>query len=101
MLAARLYGPEDLRVEDVPLPAQPGKGQVLLRVKAVGICGSDLHTYRHARIGDTRLESPLIPGHEFSGVVEAVGQDAIDGQGRPLAVGRSVAVDPAQPCWKC
>jgi len=101
MLAVRLHGPAELRVEEVARPGQPGPGQVLLRVKTVGICGSDLHTYKHAQIGDTRIEGPLILGHEFAGVVEAVGQGGGDGEFRPLQVGTRVAVDPAQPCGQC
>jgi L-iditol 2-dehydrogenase len=101
MLAARLHGPADLRVEQVPHPGRPGPGQALLRVTAVGICGSDLHTYQDARIGDTALQSPLILGHEFAGVVEAVGPAALDGNFRPLEIGARVAVDPAQPCGRC
>ncbi|MFI5382336.1 MAG: zinc-binding dehydrogenase, partial [Tepidisphaerales bacterium] len=101
MRAARLYGAADMRVEDVPHPDPPGPGQVLLRVGAVGICGSDLHTYLHGRIGDTALQGPLILGHEFGGVVEAVGADAVDGEFRPLAAGTPVAVDPCQICGQC
>jgi len=74
MLAARLHGPADLRVEELPHPGPPAPGHVLLRVTAVGVCGSDLHTYKHAQIGDTRLGGPLVLGHEFAGVVEAVGK---------------------------
>jgi L-iditol 2-dehydrogenase len=74
---------------------------VLLKITAVGVCGSDLHTYRHARIGDTPLEGPLVLGHEFAGVVEAVGPGALDGEFRPIAPGTGVAVDPAQPCGRC
>lgn len=101
MLAARLYGPRDLRVEHVPEPAAPGAGEALLRVKTVGICGSDLHTYLDGRIGDTALASPLVLGHEFGGVIEAVGTDARDGNDQPLRIGQRVAVDPATPCWRC
>jgi L-iditol 2-dehydrogenase len=101
MLAARLHGPSDLRVERVPHPGAPGRGDVLLRVKTTGICGSDLHSYADARIGDTPVENPLILGHEFSGVVEAVGADASDGHFEPLKPGTRVAVDPAQPCGRC
>jgi L-iditol 2-dehydrogenase len=101
MLAARLHGPRDLRVERVPLPGPPAEGQVLLRVRATGICGSDLHSYQDARIGDTVIESPLVIGHEFSAVVEAVGPRASDGCHLPLGVGTRVAVDPAQPCGRC
>lgn len=101
MTAVRLHGPRDLRVETVPHPGPPGPGQVLLRITATGICGSDLHTYKDARIGDTVLQAPLILGHEFAGIVEAVGPDAFDGNFEPLAPGTRVAVDPAQPCGRC
>jgi len=117
MLAARLHGPEDLRVEELPHPGPPGPGDVLLRVKAVGICGSDLHTYRHAAIGDIRLEGPTILGHEFAGVVEQVGPGGekgtgtsgtrsqspfpLDGNFQVLEPGTRVAIDPAQPCGRC
>ena len=101
MQAVRLHGPADLRVEDVPHPGPPGPSSVLLRVKTVGICGSDLHTYLDGHIGDTHLKAPLILGHEFSGVVEAVGQDALDGNFQPIQPGSLVAVDPAQPCGRC
>ena len=84
MLAARLHGPHDIRVEEVPVPSQ---GEVLVHVHATGICGSDLHTYLNGRIGDTQLEAPLILGHEFAGM--------------RLDTGQRVAIDPAQPCHQC
>ncbi|MCL4297761.1 MAG: alcohol dehydrogenase catalytic domain-containing protein [Anaerolineae bacterium] len=103
MTAVRLHGPSDMRVEQIPHPGPPGPGEVLLRVTAVGICGSDLHSYKDARIGDVALQSPLVLGHEFAGVVEAVGPgpDNLDGNFHSLAPGLRVAVDPAQPCWHC
>lgn len=101
MLAARLHGPRDLRVERVPHPGAPGRAQALLRVKTTGICGSDLHSFLDARIGDTAVEKPLILGHEFSAVAEAVGPQSLDGNHRPLKPGTRVAVDPAQPCHHC
>ncbi len=101
MRAARLYGPRDLRIDQIPAPGLPGPGQALLRVTAVGICGSDLHTYMDGRIGDTTVQEPLILGHEFAAVVVAVGDEAHDGNFRPLAAGTRVAVDPAQPCGRC
>mgnify|MGYP001039492258 CR=1 FL=1 len=101
MLAARLYGPRDIRIEETPPPGEPERGEILLTVKAVGICGSDLHTYLDGRIGNTSVNSPLILGHEFGGVVAAVGPEALDGNGDPLRPGQRVAVDPATPCWHC
>jgi L-iditol 2-dehydrogenase len=95
MVGVRLHGPRDLRVEKLPDPARPGPGEALVRVHAAGICGSDLHTYLEARIGDTKLEGPLVLGHEFAGTVEAVGSDG------SLEPGMRVAVDPARPCGAC
>jgi L-iditol 2-dehydrogenase len=101
MWAARLYGAKDIRVEQIAAPREPRAGEVAIRVKAVGVCGSDLHTYADGRIGDTAVQSPLVLGHEFGGVVEAVGAEALDGLDQPLRVGQRVAVDPAVPCWRC
>jgi|FLYN01.1.fsa_nt_gi L-iditol 2-dehydrogenase len=101
MLAARLYGPRDIRIDDVPEPPPPGPGQIILRVTAVGVCGSDLHNFVDGRIGDTIVETPIILGHEFAGVVEAVGENARDGLDNPLVPGQRVAVDPATPCYRC
>src|SRR5262245_6832280 len=101
MLAARLHGARDLRLEPVSRPGAPGRGEALIRVTATGICGSDLHLYQDGRIGDTGIRSPLIIGHEFAGVVEAVGPESTDGNFEPLKPGTRVAVDPAQPCGHC
>lgn len=101
MLAARLYGPRDVRIDEIPAPGVPGPDEALLRVHAVGICGSDLHTYADGRIGDTQVQSPLVLGHEFGGVVLEAGPEAYDGLGQPLRAGQRVAVDPATPCRRC
>jgi L-iditol 2-dehydrogenase len=85
MKSVRLYSPGDLRLQDEAIPI-PGNDQQLVHVKAVGICGSDLHWFTEAGIGDARLEKPLVLGHEFSGETED---------------GRRVAVDPAIPCGYC
>lgn len=94
-IAARLHGPADLRVEEVSHPGAPQGGEVLLRVLSTGICGSDLHPYESGTIGDTLLGSPLTLGHEFSGVIEEVGE------GVSLKSGTRVAVDPAWTCSAC
>ncbi len=101
MWAARLHGSRDIRIEKVAAPATPGPGQALIKVEATGICGSDLHTYLDARIGDIQLQSPLVLGHEFSGSVVEVGADARDGNDDPLEAVQRVAVDPATPCHRC
>jgi L-iditol 2-dehydrogenase len=96
MIGVRLHGPRDLRVERLSEPKPPGPDQVLVRVEAAGICGSDLHAFLDAKIGDTVLKSPLILGHEFAGAVEAVGESVTR-----VRYGDRVAVDPAQPCTTC
>lgn len=101
MKAAKLYSARDMRVEEVPEPAAPQSGEILLRVRAVGICGSDLHMYQDGRIGDTAYDSPLILGHEFMGEVLSFGESALDGHNQPLQVGQRVAVDPSSPCYHC
>ncbi len=90
MRAARLYGIGDLRVADEHEPEPPGPGSSLVQVTSVGLCGSDLHWFAEGGIGDARLRSPVVPGHEFAGI-------ALSGP----YTGRRVAVDPAIPCEKC
>lgn len=89
MTAARLHGVGDLRCHSEPVPAIGG-GEELVRVTAVGLCGSDLHWFTEGGIGDATLSRPLVVGHEFAGVIE----------GGPRH-GVRVAVDPALPCLRC
>lgn len=89
MRAARLYGPGDLRIADEQ-PPDPDAGEALVQVRAVGLCGSDLHWYTEGGIGDATLTRPLVPGHEIAGVARGGRYD-----------GRLVAVDPALPCRRC
>ncbi|NUQ00743.1 MAG: NAD(P)-dependent alcohol dehydrogenase [Armatimonadetes bacterium] len=96
MKAARLYGVHDLRVEEMPEPGHPGPGEVLLELRAVGICGSDIHFFADGSIGDKALGSPLILGHEPAGVVIEVGDNVTH-----LRRGALVAIDPAVPCGYC
>ncbi len=96
MLAARLYAPHDLRVEDCDPVGLPGPGEVLVRMGAGGICGSDLHYYLHGGFGAVRLKQPMILGHEIAGVVTAVGEGVDD-----LPTGTVVAVNPSRPCGVC
>jgi len=90
-----LDGPGKLRVEERPVP-ELGAGDVLVEVAAVGVCGSDVHCYRHGRIGSFVVESPLVLGHEASGRVAAAGLDA-----DPSLVGARVAIEPGVPCRRC
>lgn len=96
MKAAMLTGRKRIRVMDVPRPV-PGRGEVLVRVRAVGICRSDLHYYLYGRIGSQVIRKyPQLLGHEPSGEVAALGPGV-----RGLKVGDRVAVEPAAPCGKC
>src|SRR3712207_9125467 len=85
-MAAVLHGPGDLRIEEVPVPS-PGPGEVLVEIRSVGICGSDVHYYEHGRIGDFVVSAPMVLGHEAGGVVAGTGP--------------RVAVEPGVPCWRC
>jgi L-iditol 2-dehydrogenase len=87
--AVRMYGRHDVRVDLVPVEG-PAPGEVLLRVGAVGLCGSDLHWYEEAGIGDAVLSRPLILGHEIGAEIAAGPRD-----------GQRVAVDPAWDCGRC
>jgi L-iditol 2-dehydrogenase len=87
--ALRLHGVGDLRLADEPVPV-PGPADGLVRVTAVGICGSDLHWYDESGIGDAALTRPLVLGHEAAGVIVA----------GPRA-GQRVALDPQVPCGAC
>ncbi len=101
MQVARLHGPRDIRIVNEPEPPPPGPGEVLLQIRAVGLCGSDLHMYETGRIGYTDIKEPFILGHEFMGEVIALGAAARDGAHQPLKKRQRVAVEPAVPCWRC
>jgi L-iditol 2-dehydrogenase len=92
-LAAVLHGVGDLRIEEHPVPA-PGPHEVVVEVRSVGICGSDVHYYEHGRIGDHVVNAPMVLGHESSGVVVDAGTSS-------LAVGQRVAMEPGVPCGQC
>ena len=95
MKAFVLHGAKDIRQEEVSRPA-PGPGEVLVAVRAAGICGSDLHYYAHGRCGNFIPTRPFILGHEFSGEVVALGE-GVD----TLPIGTRVAVDPSRACGQC
>lgn len=95
MKALRLHGPRELRVDEVPTPTPRG-GEALIRVRALGVCGSDVHYYLDGRIGDDIAPVPFTLGHEFAGEIVALGPEA---EGPPI--GSRVAVDPAIPCGSC
>ncbi|MBY6680321.1 NAD(P)-dependent alcohol dehydrogenase [Rhodococcus sp. BP-316] len=91
MRAAVLTEPGHIETQTRPVPT-PNAGDVLVRVASVGVCGSDAHYYREGRIGDFVVESPLVLGHEASGVIVAVG-DVVS----PRRVGSRVSIEPQRP----
>lgn len=96
MKAAALVGPKRIRLVDLPEPESIGLDEVLLEVKMVGVCGSDVHYFETGRIGDAVVQYPFILGHEMAGVVTQVGS-AISN----VRIGDLVAVDPAMACHDC
>lgn len=94
MMAARLYGKDDLRVERIPVP-EIGDGEILVKVKAAAVCGTDLRMLKNGAAG-VDAEHPLVLAHEFAGVVERVGK-GVDGY-RP---GQRVGVAPNIGCGAC
>lgn len=93
--SAVLRGERDIVVEERPVP-EPGPGEVLVEVAAVGICGSDVHYYEHGRIGPFVVEAPMVIGHEAAGVVVGVGAGVDPGR-----IGELVALEPGIPCRHC
>lgn len=91
MKAANIKKPGMMEIIDIPNP-EPAAGEVLIRVMASGICGTDVHIFRGEYLGDY----PVIPGHEFSGVVEAVGSSITR-----FKPGDRVAVEPNVACDNC
>lgn len=94
MKSAVFYGKHDLRVMDWPVP-EIGAEDVLIQVKACGVCGTDVHIYEGDQ-GAAEVTPPTILGHEFSGVVAAVGSAVTN-----YKVGDRVCVDPNCYCGKC
>jgi len=90
-----IHAARDLRMEERAMPT-PGAGEVLIRTRRGGICGSDLHYYNQGGFGTVRLKEPMILGHEVSGEVEALGDGVTS-----LAVGDLVAISPSRPCHSC
>ncbi|KAF2730479.1 GroES-like protein [Polyplosphaeria fusca] len=94
--ASVLHGAKDLRIESRTL-FPPSPTDLQIRILATGLCGSDLHYYRHYRNGDIQVREPMSLGHESAGVVVAVGSDLTS----QFAVGDKVALEVGLPCSQC
>lgn len=104
MQAVVCYGPQDYRLEEVPVP-RPGPGEMLCRVERVGICMSDVNVYHGAPSfwgDDTQpryVRPPMIPGHEFVCHVAAMGEGTREK--RRFEIGDRVVSEQIVPCWDC
>jgi len=85
-----------MEMMEEPEPQISAQDQVKIRMKTIGICGSDIHYYAHGKIGDQVVEYPFAVGHEGAGTVTEIGA----GVSR-VKVGDEVAIDPAMPCYSC
>ena len=96
MKAALLSGIRRFECKQIPSPQLLTDSDVLIRIRAVGVCGSDIHYYNEGRIGSQVVSFPFIIGHEASGTVEGVGDKV-----RGLSLGQNVAIDPSVSCGHC
>ncbi len=96
MRTVELVAPRTLEVVERPDPNPPAAGEVMVRLKAVGLCGSDLHWYQDGHIGHTEAQYPMILGHEPVGEIVAVGDGVTTHK-----VGDHVAIEPSIVCGQC
>jgi len=94
-ICAVLKAINDIQLESRPIPT-PGPRDLLVNIKSVGICGSDVHYWTHGRIGDFILKSPMVLGHESSGIVAGIGSEVTD-----FKVGDRITLEPGVPCRSC
>ncbi|PIA34164.1 hypothetical protein AQUCO_03800026v1 [Aquilegia coerulea] len=94
-MAAWLLGVNNLKIQPYKLPAL-GPNDVKINIKAVGICGSDVHYLKHGRCGDYMVTEPMVIGHECAGIVAEVGSEV-----KSVVVGDRVALEPGIGCWHC
>lgn len=95
MKIALMEKPGDIKIEEAKIP-EPKDHELLVKIKHIGICGSDIHYYEHGRIGDFVVEKPIILGHECAGEVTKIGKDVTG-----FKEGDLVALEPGHTCGKC
>ena len=96
MKAVPLTGLKQMKLTEIEKPVFTGPGKVLIRIKSIGICGSDVHYYSEGQIGSQVVQYPFLVGHECSGIVESVGENVTN-----VAVGDLVVIDPSVHCGTC
>ena len=90
-----IHSAMDLRIEDYPLE-NISNNQVEISLAIGGICGTDLHYYKHGGFGEIKLKEPMILGHEVSGYITKIGSNV-----KNLKIGQLVSVSPSRPCNNC
>ena len=95
MKALKIHGAMDLRIEDYPLE-KLSSNQVQISIATGGICGTDLHYYKHGGFGHIKLKEPMVLGHEVSGYITKLGSKVTN-----FSIGQLVSVSPSRPCNKC
>lgn len=95
MVVSVLTEPKKIELQRASVP-KPGPNQVLMRVTAIGVCGSDTHFYETGAIGDIIVDGPIVLGHETAGEIVAVGEN-VDAS----RLGAHVAIEPQMPCRRC
>ncbi len=96
MKAMMLTGIREMEMREVPTPSIINDNDVLIRMKTLGVCGSDIHYYVSGKIGSQVVQYPFTVGHEGAGEVEAVGKAVTR-----VKPGDRIAIEPAMPCWEC
>ena len=96
MKAALLTAPGKFETRNIREPKMSRDSDVLVQIKTVGVCGSDIHYYTTGRIGSQIVQYPFVVGHEAAGIVEKVGTGVTR-----LNAGQRIAIDPAVSCGKC
>jgi len=96
MKAMKLTGIRQMEMMEVPAPSILNERDVLIKMKTLGVCGSDIHYYVSGKIGSQVVQYPFAVGHEGSGQVEAVGKGV-----SLVKPGDRIAIEPAMPCWEC
>jgi len=96
MKAMQLIGLGKISMAEVPDPLILSDTDVLIKMKTMGICGSDVHYFKHGKIGSQVVQFPFAPGHEGAGQVVAIGKAV-----KCVKVGQRIAIEPAMPCGKC
>lgn len=96
MKAMMLTGIREMEMMEVATPAILNNRDVLIKMKTLGVCGSDIHYYVSGKIGSQVVNYPFTVGHEGAGEVEAIGKDVT-----MVKPGDRIAIEPAMPCWEC